>query len=86
MRIRRIECQQFAGLHNKNMEFSDGLNLVIGENESGKSTMVDLISQLLFQDVKLDGRSDRDFIETYFPKSVKGPQGDVIDGTLEFED
>ena len=85
MRIRRIECQQFAGLHNKNMEFSDGLNLVIGENESGKSTMVDLISQLLFQDVKLDGRSDRDFIETYFPKSVKGPQGDVIDGTLEFE-
>ena len=85
MRIKRVECDQFAGLTDKKLEFDKGLNIVVGENESGKSTMVDLIYYLLFKDVKLDGRSDSEFIDRYFPKKVSGPQGDVIDGVLYFE-
>ena len=85
MRIKRVECDQFAGLTGKDLEFGKGLNLVVGENESGKSTIIDLIFQLLFKDVKLDGRRDTDFIDQYFPKKVGGPQGDVIDGVLVFE-
>ena len=56
MKIRRVECDQFAGIQGKEFEFDNGLNLVIGDNESGKSTMVDLIYQILFKDVRLDGR------------------------------
>lgn len=85
MKIRRVECDQFAGIQGKEFEFDNGLNLVIGDNESGKSTMVDLIYQILFKDVRLDGRSDSDFINKYFPKKLNGPQGDVIDGTIVFE-
>lgn len=85
MRIKRVECDQFAGLQSKEIEFEKGLNIVVGDNESGKSTLVDLIYQLLFKDVKLDGRSDAGFIDNYFPKNVKGPLGDVIDGVLVFE-
>ena len=85
MRIKRVECDQFAGLTGKDLEFEKGLNLVVGENESGKSTIIDLIFQLLFKDVKLDGRKDPDFIDKYFPKKVDGPQGDVIDGVLILE-
>lgn len=85
MKIKRVECRQFAGLVNQEKEFHEGLNLVVGENESGKSTMVDLICYLLFKGVKLDGRKDAEFIDKYFPKKVKGPQGDVMDGTLTFE-
>ncbi len=85
MKIRRVECDQFAGVQGRELAFDNGLNLVVGDNESGKSTMVDLIYQILFKDVKLDGRSDSDFIEKYFPKKVSGPQGDVIDGVLVFE-
>ena len=84
MKIKRVECDQFAGVHDIDVEFADGLNLVIGENESGKSTLADLIFRILFKDTKIDGRSDAEFIDWYFPKKVRGPQGDVIDGTLVF--
>lgn len=85
MRIRRVECDQFAGLKSKKIEFENGMNIVIGDNESGKSTLIDLIFQLLFKDVKIDGRSDSDFIDKYFPKKISGPQGNVIDGVIIFE-
>ena len=85
MRIRQVECDQFAGLTNKEIEFDKGMNIVIGDNESGKSTLIDLIYQLLFKDAKIDGRSDLDFIDKYFPKKISGPQGDVIDGVIIFD-
>lgn len=84
MKIKRVECEQFAGVHDIDVEFADGLNLVIGENESGKSTLADLIFRILFKDTKIDGRRDGEFLDLYFPKKVSGPQGDVIDGTLVF--
>ena len=85
MKIKRLECVQFAGVHDIDIDFTDGLNLIIGENESGKSTLTDLIFRILFKDTKIDGRSDAEFIDWYFPKKVRGPQGDVIDGTLVFD-
>ncbi len=85
MKIKRVECDQFAGLTGKEISFSDGLNLWIGENETGKSTVAELIYHLLFRDIKLDKRKHKEFIEEYFPKQLTGPQGDVIDGTLLFE-
>ena len=85
MKIKRVECDQFAGLHDIDVEFADGLNLVIGENESGKSTLADLIFRILFKDTKIDGRSDANFIDCYFPQKVNGPQGDFINGTLIFD-
>jgi len=83
MKIRKVECEQFAGIQNKKVEFTDGLNMVIGENESGKSTIVDLIYYLLFGDIKVNVNSN--FFKVYFPKKLNGPQGDAIDGVLEFE-
>ena len=89
MKIKRVECDQFAGVLGRELEFDNGLNIVIGDNESGKSTMVDLIYQILFKDVNLHTQEDKkintDFIDKYFPKKVSGTQGDVIDGMLVFE-
>ena len=84
MKIKKVECESFAGLKDKEVKFSDGLNLLIGENETGKSTLVDLIYQLLFQSTKLDRRQDKNFIDLYFPKTANQYVSDSIDGAMVF--
>lgn len=90
MKIKSVSCTQFAGINDREVEFSDGLNVICGKNESGKSTLVNLIARTLFQDAKLDKRSDRDFMNLYFPGQTKDKKvtGDFADGkiTLEAED
>ncbi|MBQ4044109.1 MAG: AAA family ATPase, partial [Clostridia bacterium] len=90
MKVRRICCTQFAGLNEKSLSLEDGINILYGKNESGKSTFVHLLSRTLFQNAKLDKRTDRDFRQLYFPAPHADHRtpGDFIDGsvTLETED
>lgn len=87
MKITSISCDQFAGVRNRNISFTDGINIIYGKNESGKSTLVNLISRTLFQAAKIDGRSHKDFPELYYPSARKG--GGFIsssaDGKIVFE-
>ena len=65
MKIQSIQCEQFAGLRDCEARFEDGINLIVGPNEAGKSTLVDLLYQTLFQNASLDKRSDKLFMERY---------------------
>lgn len=85
MKIKEVRCDQFAGLRDREIDLKSGLNLIIGENESGKSTLVELIYRMFFQSSPLDARRDKDFKENYFPKSIGKYQGDTIDGVIKFE-
>lgn len=87
MKIRNISCTQFAGVRDRDASFTDGINVIYGKNESGKSTLVNLISRTLFQNARLDRRSDKDFYELYFPGARKGNAvlGDFADGRITFE-
>ena len=44
MKLKEVQCDQFAGLNRNDpastIKFGDGLNLIVGDNEQGKSTMV----------------------------------------------
>ena len=84
MKISKVSCTQFAGIRNRTVEFDDGFNLIYGKNESGKSTLVNLISRTLFQPAKLDARTDKDFIGLFFPSGRKGASlaGDFADGSI----
>ena len=88
MKIKNIACEQFAGVMDKNIALSDGINVIFGENESGKSTLVDLVSRVLFQNSKLNGsqKADKSFKEKYFPTAVKGSNilSDCADGEVVF--
>ncbi|MGI6237630.1 MAG: ATP-binding protein [Candidatus Excrementavichristensenella sp.] len=87
MKINKISCTQFAGIRDRDLSFSDGINVIYGKNESGKSTLVNLISRTLFQNAKNDGRRNKDFIELYYPSAHKdgAPVGDFADGKISFE-
>lgn len=86
MKIRNVSCTQFAGVRDRSVTFTDGINVIYGKNESGKSTLVNLISRTLFQNAKLDRRSDKEFFELYFPSARKGGiAGDFADGKITFE-
>ena len=83
MNIKSVKTRQFAGIKNKEVEFEDGLNVLVGNNETGKSTMVELIYQTLYRDSKLSRskKEDKDFIARFMPSDSNG---DVADVTLVF--
>ncbi len=87
MNLRSVSCTQFAGLRDTDVRFQSGINVIYGKNESGKSTLVNLISRTLFQNARIDGRSDKEFVDLYFPSAKRGSKtkGDFADGKLTFE-
>ena len=87
MKISKVSCEQFAGLMDAAVSFGNGINVVYGKNESGKSTLVNLISNTLFKSSKLDNRSDKQWGDLYFPAANKDKKMrfSVIDGKVIFE-
>lgn len=82
MKISKYKCTRFAGIKDKEINFMPGLNVILGPNEAGKSTVVEGIYATIFKNVKLDKRKDKDFISNFMPY----PQGDFIDGILTIEE
>lgn len=48
MKINKIQVNGFGNLVGKNFDFSDGINLIRGNNENGKSTLVYFIKSMLY--------------------------------------
>lgn len=48
MIIKRLEIISFGKFSNKVIEFSDGLNIIFGNNESGKSTVISFIYAMFY--------------------------------------
>lgn len=69
MKIKKYSSEQFAGMRNQEIQFEDGMNVIFGKNEAGKSTMLAAIFHVLLTSSKLDKRKNRDFIEHFFSTS-----------------
>lgn len=69
MKINAYSTEQFAGVRNQEIQFQDGMNVVLGKNEAGKSTMLAAIYHALLTPSKLDKRKNKDFINQFFPTS-----------------
>lgn len=48
MQIDKLQIEQFGGLRDRQIIFSPGFNLIYGENESGKSTLLSFIRAMFY--------------------------------------
>ncbi|MFW6008733.1 MAG: AAA family ATPase [archaeon] len=83
MKLEKFETNIFAGINKQKLEFRDGLNVILGKNEAGKSTIINGIYAVLFKDAKirLNYSEDKEFKNRFFPY----PDGDHIHGLLKFK-
>lgn len=77
MILKHIELCPFAGIQQRTVAFQSGMNVIIGENEAGKSTLVNAIKAALFENTNQGKRSLQEFGDAYFPRG-KSDQAKVI--------
>lgn len=84
MHIKSYKCTRFAGIRDIHLNFHKGINVILGPNESGKSTIIEGIHSTLFKDIKLrkNNNPDKEFSFKFMPQ----PSGDFIDGKVVIED
>ena len=83
MKISKIDCDRFAGITQFHKDLNPGLNVFVGDNETGKSTIAEFLFRMMFQPTKTDARKDAGFIDTCFPATVDGKK-DSIWGSIQF--
>lgn len=80
MRLSKIEIIHFGKLNDLTISLDKNLDVFLGNNEAGKSTIVAFIKQVLFG-FHLKSKKSK-FFEDYFPLSHVSPMG----GSLFFQD
>lgn len=83
MKIKKIKTEVFAGINDKEYNFDDGLNILLGNNEAGKSTLINAIYAALFIEpqIKLNTAEGKMFKRNYFPY----PDGDYAEAEVEIK-
>ncbi len=77
MRIKKIGIAAFGKFKNFELDLSDGFNLIYGDNEDGKSTLMAFISLMLYSDQKASSRGELKLREKYTPWNGEKMAGDM---------
>lgn len=82
MKIKRLTIRNFGGIHERSMEFLPGINVLYGENESGKTTVYTFLKSMFYGMHRQRGKAARnDIYATYEPWENPAVYG----GTVWFE-
>lgn len=88
MKIKNLKINGFGKLENKEIEFSDGINVIVGKNEAGKSTLLKFITSMFYGASKnKNGKLIPDF-DRYKPWSNAEYSGRIsykLDNQAEYE-
>jgi hypothetical protein len=78
LRFQELRLNHFGKFHNKNLSLKNGINLIYGENEAGKSTIHSFIRGMLFGIEKSRGRASKEDLYTkYQPWDTQGFGGSM---------
>lgn len=82
MLIKEMRLSPFGGAKNRHVAFAPGLNVVLGPNEAGKSTLVNAAFAALFllSGTKKGSRDWKEYLSRYLPY----PHGDTAEVSLTF--
>lgn len=67
MLIKKLQINNFGKLKNKEITLNSGINVVYGENESGKSTLLDFIVSMFYGINKNKNGKDISNYDKYTP-------------------
>ncbi|MBQ0084046.1 MAG: AAA family ATPase, partial [Clostridiales bacterium] len=79
MKINKIKIASFGKFKDKEINFRDGFNLVYGENEMGKTTVMEFIKMMFYGSKKVSDAANNPR-KRYFPWN-----NDKMAGSIEFE-
>lgn len=88
MKIKNIKINAYGNLHNKDIELSDGINIIYGKNESGKSTLLKFITNMFYGTSKNKKGKDYSDYEKYKPWNTEEFSGKIkykLDDENEYE-
>lgn len=77
MKINDLKINSYGKLRNTDITFKDGINIVYGENEKGKSTLLNCIVSLLYGGAKTKRGKDISDLEKYKPWNGEDYSGKI---------
>ncbi len=80
MRLQKLRLHSFAGSTDRTYEFVPGMNVVLGPNEAGKSTMINGLLCALFESTRYGKVRWRESLERFVPRGG----GDTFGVSLDF--
>lgn len=79
MIIRRLKINNFGKIHDRTLDFSSGINVLYGQNESGKTTIHTFIRSMLFGLPRMRGKAAKnDTFSSYEPWENSSTYGGSI--------
>ena len=88
MKINELKVNSYGKLKDKNIEFSDGINIIYGENEKGKSTLLNCIVNMLYGTSKKKNGKDISDYDKYKPwdtEEFSGKMSYTLDNNETYE-
>ena len=80
MKINKIKINSYGKLKNKEINLKDGINIIYGKNEAGKSTLINFIYNMFYGISKNKNGKELSDYEKYKPWS-----GEEFSGKIEYE-
>ena len=88
MKINELKINSYGKLKDKNIELADGINIIYGENEKGKSTLLNCIVNMLYgTSKKKNGKdiSDYDKFKPWDTEEFSGKMSYTLDNNETYE-
>jgi len=84
MTLKSFQTDIFAGINDIEIKFEEGLNVLVGPNEAGKSSIINALFVSLFIKPKIDKRYSDLRGEEFENRFLPYPEGNFVNGKLVF--